>query len=165
MDGMVTVSNLLSDDWDRLRKIRLASLQEDPDVFGGSFEAESQYSQAEWQNRFEKLAFLVASKNDLDIAMMYVETFPGDHDATCWVGGCWSDPRYRGQGALRAIFNYLDQHAVEKGWIRQGLGVWTDNLNAIKAYDALGFKDIGFRRESEKQPGRFYMHMVRDSVK
>jgi hypothetical protein len=41
MDGMATVSNLLSDDWDRLRKIRLASLQEDPDVFGGSFEAES----------------------------------------------------------------------------------------------------------------------------
>ena len=47
MDGFFKVSNLNADDWDRLRKIRLASLQEDPDVFGGSFEAESQYSQAE----------------------------------------------------------------------------------------------------------------------
>ena len=165
MDGLIKVSILSLDEWDRLRTIRLASLQENPDAFGGKYEVESLESQSEWRDRFAKLDFLVASKKEVDISVMYVETFMGDHGATCWVGGCWSDPRFRGQGAMRAMFDYLDMHAVEKNWVRQGLGVWTDNVSAITAYEAIGFKDVGFRRESEKQPGRFYMHMVRDAVK
>lgn len=164
MESPIIVTEIAVNEWERLRKIRLASLLENPDAFGGTFDIESHYSEDEWHNRIVKLDFLVASKSKVDIAMMYIEALNGDNGATCWIGGCWSDPSYRGQGALRALFDYLDKHVVAKGWMRQGLGVWTDNESAIKAYRALGFEDAGFRRESEKQPGRFYMHMIRDTL-
>ena len=47
----------------------------------------------------------------------------------CWIGGCWSDPKYRGKGAYRA----------------------------------LGFDYAGELQPSERSPGRFYVHMVRNS--
>jgi GNAT superfamily N-acetyltransferase len=93
--------------------------------------------------------------------MLYIEVLKGDHGATCWIGGCWTDPIYRGNGVMRALFNYIDDCALEKDWKRQGLGVWVDNLLAIKAYESLGFTFAG-----EKMPGRregkFFQHMIRD---
>ncbi|CAB5050342.1 unannotated protein [freshwater metagenome] len=62
---------------------------------------------------------------------------------------------------MRALFNYIDNHSKEKDWVRQGLGVWVDNLLAIKAYESLGFTFAG-----EKMPGsragKFFQHMIRD---
>ncbi|MEI6867747.1 MAG: GNAT family N-acetyltransferase [Actinomycetes bacterium] len=81
----------------------------------------------------------------------------------CWIGGCWSDPKYRGKGAFRRLFDYLDKNSIAKGWERQGLGVWADNSEAIGAYRALGFDYAGELQPSERSPGRFYVHMVRNS--
>ena len=152
------------DQWQRLREIRLNSLKDSPDAFGGNHESESNMSQSEWEDKFTSLDFLIVSLDLLDIAVMSVEVLNGDHGATCWIGGCWSDPRYRGQGALRALFNFLDERAELKNWGRQGLGVWADNFAAIEAYKAIGFTEAGEKQPSERQPGRFYIHMVRDSV-
>jgi GNAT superfamily N-acetyltransferase len=159
----VTVTLLKEDDWQRLRDLRLRSLKENPDAFGGVFEIEELKTQAEWRSKFENLVFLASSIGGADVGLMSVEVLDGDHGATCWVGGCWTDPKFRGQGALRALFDFLDVHSKEYGWQRQGLGVWADNFPAIAAYEALGFAAIGERQPSDRQPGRFYLHMVRDS--
>ena len=155
---------LIPDDWQRLRGIRLRSLLESPAAFGGKFESESTFSETQWRDKFSNLDFVVATHDEIDIAVMSVEVLIGDYGSTCWIGGCWTDPHYRGQGALRALFEFLDLHALEMGWKRQGLGVWTDNEAAIAAYQASGFSAVGEKQASERQPGRFYMHMVRDSV-
>ena len=160
----IRVDLLTKDQWQRLRDIRLRSLKESPDAFGGKFEIESGFTENDWRDKFDTLDFLIASANEVDIGLMSVEVLTGDHGATCWVGGCWSDADYRGQGALRALFNFLDIHALEQGWQRQGLGVWTDNYSAIAAYKSIGFIDAGDKQASEQQPGRFYIHMVRDSL-
>ncbi|MEI7697083.1 MAG: GNAT family N-acetyltransferase [Actinomycetes bacterium] len=164
MSSRVKVEILAADEWPRLKDLRLRSLRESPEAFGGTFEVESAFTESDWRSKFSKLDYLAASIDEIDIAIMSVEVLDGDHGATCWIGGCWSDPKYRGQGALRALFEYLDSCAVEKGWQRQGLGVWADNDGAISAYRAIGFENPGFSQESERQPGRFYIHMVRDSV-
>lgn len=163
MSSRLKVELLKPDQWQRLREIRLNSLKDSPDAFGGAFEVESKMEQEEWEVKFTTLDFLIVSTDQLDIAIMSVEVLNGDHGATCWIGGCWSDPRYRGQGALRALFNFLDEQADLKNWRRQGLGVWTDNEDAIAAYKAIGFSEAGDRQASQRQPGRFYTHMVRDS--
>ena len=152
------------DQWHRLREIRLNSLKDSPDAFGGTIEAESKMEKEDWEVKFATLDFLIVSTDQVDIAIMSVEVLNGDHGATCWIGGCWSDPRYRGQGALRALFNFLDEQTDLKNWGRQGLGVWADNEDAIAAYKAIGFSEAGEKKPSERQPGRFYIHMVRDSV-
>ena len=164
MNSILKVELLEPNHWQRLREIRLNSLKESPDAFGGNHDVESKMGQEEWEAKFTTLVFLIVSKDQADIAIMSIEVLNGDHGATCWIGGCWSDPRYRGQGALRALFNFVDEHAEIKNWERQGLGVWADNDGAIAAYKAIGFSEAGEKQPSQSQPGRFYIHMVRDSV-
>jgi len=165
MTDSVRVDELTPEDWERFRLIRLRSLKANPEAFGGEFDVESDLPEQHWRSELVKSDGLIASIDGHDVAMMYVEILKGDHGATCWIGGCWSDPDYRGRGAFRALFEYLDSRAGEKDWSRQGLGVWADNELAIAAYKKLGFEFAGEKMPSESQPGRFYTHMVRDTPK
>ena len=162
MNNGVVVELISPNEWQRLRSIRLQALTESEHAFGGTLEAESIETETAWRAKFEKNDFLIASVDGVDGAMMYVETLNGDFGATCWVGGCWSDPRFRGKGLMRAMFNFIDQQ--DKDWKIQGLGVWTDNYNAIAAYEKLGFVKMGEDTESTRKPGLFYQRMIRKSL-
>ena len=159
MSNNVSVEIIQPDDWVRLRAIRLNSLLVNPEAFGGIFEIESADDEFTWRQRFEKLDFLIASVDGIDAAVMSVEELQGDFGATCWIGGCWSDPEYRGKGLFRAMFNFLD--AQDRDWKIQGLGVFTDNDFAIAAYEKLGFVKMGEDQASTRQPGKFYQRMIR----
>jgi GNAT superfamily N-acetyltransferase len=161
MSHNVIVEIIHPDDWFRLRAIRLKSLQVNPEAFGGTHEIESAETESEWRKKFEKLDFLIASIDGRDAALMFVEELDGDFGATCWIGGCWSDPEFRGVGLLRELFNFLD--AQDRDWKIQGLGVWIDNYSAIAAYEKLGFVKMGEDTPSTRQPGKFYQRMIRRS--
>jgi RimJ/RimL family protein N-acetyltransferase len=161
MSHNVIVEIIQPDDWFRLRAIRLKSLQVNPEAFGGTHEIESAETESEWRKKFEKLDFLIASIDGRDAALMSVEELDGDFGATCWIGGCWSDPAYRGKGLLRAMMNFVDQQ--DSGWQVQGLGVWIDNYSAIAAYEKLGFVKMGEDTPSTRQPGKFHQRMIRKS--
>ena len=162
MSSQVVVELLEANEWQRLRSIRLEALTESEHAFGGTLEAESVEDENSWRNKFEKLDFLIASVDGVDAALLSVEVLDGDFGATCWIGGCWSDPRFRGKGLMRAMFNFIDQQ--DKDWKIQGLGVLTDNYNAIAAYEKLGFVKMGEDTESTRKPGLFYQRMIRKSL-
>ena len=162
MNSGVVVELIAPNEWQRLRTIRLQALTESGHAFGGTYEAESAEDESAWCAKFEKNDFLIASVDGVDGAMMYVEILDGDFGATCWVGGCWSDPRFRGKGLMRAMFTFVDQQ--NKDWKIQGLGVWTDNYSAIAAYEKLGFVKMGEDTESTRKPGMFYQRMIRKSA-
>ena len=147
--------------WERLKQVRLTALLDSPNAFGGHYENESAMNEREWRELFKKNSYLVASYDGEDIAMMFLEKLRGDFGATCWVGGCWSNPKFRGRGAVRTMFNYVDSVAEEKGWQIQGLGVFVVNASAIAAYESLGFKAMGEPQESTRRPGSFYQRMIR----
>lgn len=162
MSRDVVVEQLAPDEWQRLRSIRLEALTDSGHAFGGTYEAESAEDESTWRLKFEKNDFLIASVNGEDAAMLYIEILKGDFGATCWIGGCWSDPKFRGKGLMRALFTYIDRQ--DKDWKIQGLGVWTDNFSAIAAYEKLGFVKMGEDTASTRQPGKFYQRMIRKSV-
>ena len=162
MSSQVVVELLKANEWQRLRTIRLQALTESGHAFGGTLEAERIEDETAWRAKFEKNDFLIASVDGVDGAMMYIEVLNGDFGATCWIGGCWSDPRFRGKGLMRAMFTYIDEQ--DKNWKIQGLGVWTDNYNAIAAYEKLGFVKMGEDTESTRKPGLFYQRMIRKSA-
>lgn len=150
------------DEWQRLRSIRLEALTDSGHAFGGTFEAESAEDESAWRLKFEKNDFLIASVNGEDAAMLYIEVLKGDFGATCWIGGCWSNPKFRGKGLMSSLFTFIDQQ--EKDWKIQGLGVWTDNFSAIAAYEKLGFVKMGDDTASTRQPGKFFQRMIRKSA-
>jgi len=160
---IIEVSELQANDWQRLRAIRLKSLQESPDVLEGSFEAESKEKEPGWREKFSKLTYLVASLPGSDVGVMSIEVLDGDFGATCWIGGCWVSPEARGQGALRAMFNYVDEQAPLRDWSKQGLGVMEDNLAAIKAYEKLGFVAMGDKKIANEELNKYYQRMIRTS--
>ena len=160
---IIEVSELQADDWQRLRAIRLKSLQESPDVLEGSFEAESKESESDWREKFSKLTYLVASLPGSDVGLMSIEVLDGDFGATCWIGGCWVSPEARGKGVLRAMFNYVDEHAPVRDWSKQGLGVMEDNLLAIRAYEKLGFVAMGDKKIANEELKKYYQRMIRTS--
>ena len=162
--NQIAVELLTAESWFRAKELRLASLRDSPQAFGGNLETESAQSEIEWRAKFEKLSYIAASINAADAAIMTVENLVGDFGATAWVGGCWTNPNFRGQGALRAMFDFVDINAVEKGWERHGLGVWEDNFSAIAAYEKLGFEAMGGPQPSSRVPGKFYIRMIRDAV-
>lgn len=162
MGGQVEVSLLGKNDWERLKAIRLRALTENPEAFGANLDETKAQSKEAWLKPFDKEDYLIASINGVDVGMLYIEVLNGDHGATCWVGGCWTDSAHRGKGVMRALFNYIDLHAKEMDWGRQGLGVWTDNYSAIKAYEYLGFTVAG-EKMSGSRAGKFFQHMVRNS--
>ena len=161
MTSTPVVELLTPDQWQRLRAIRLKALTESGHAFGGTFETESAEDEAMWRLKFEKNDFLIASVAGVDAAILYIEVLVGDFGATCWIGGCWSDPQFRGKGLMRALFTFIDQQ--EKDWKIQGLGVFTDNYNAIAAYEKLGFVKMGEDTESTRKPGMYYQRMIRKS--
>ena len=162
--GQIKVELLTAEHWARARKLRLASLQDSAHAFGGNLETESAQSESEWRAKFEKLNYLVASVDSVDSAIMTVERLEGDFGATAWIGGCWSSPEYRGVGLLRAMMKFVDEHAQEKGWQRQGLGVWEDNYSAIAAYEKLDFVAMGEPKLSTRVANKFYIRMIRNAV-
>jgi GNAT superfamily N-acetyltransferase len=161
MTSTPVVELLTPDQWQRVRAIRLRALEESGYAFGGTFEVESAEDEAMWRLKFEKNDFLIASVAGVDAAILYIEVLKGDFGATCWIGGCWSDPQFRGKGLMRAMFTFIDEQ--EKDWKVQGLGVWTDNFSAIAAYEKLGFVKMGDDTASTRQPGKFYQRMIRKS--
>ena len=161
MKQEVRVEIVKPDDWSRVREIHLKSLIESPNAFGATFETAKDVSESEWRSRFEKLDYLIASIDGEDAAIMSVEVLDGDFGATCWIGGCWSDPVYRGKGLFRAMMQFVD--AQDRDWKVQGLGVWIDNYSAIAAYEKLGFVKMGDDTPSTRQPGKFHQRMIRKS--
>ena len=164
MPHNITCVELHADEWARLSNIRLKALIDTPHAFGGTYENERLFDEDKWRLEFAKQAFVIASVDGIDAGMMYVENLVGDFGATCWIGGCWSDPDFRGVGLMRAMFEFLDKQAASRDWLIQGLGVWTDNDLAISAYEKLGFVEMGGPQPSTRQPGKFYQRMIRKAI-
>jgi GNAT superfamily N-acetyltransferase len=164
MNKNVEVSLLGPDEWERLKKIRIRALKANPVAFGADLNEVQTRSKDDWLKDYAKEDYLVASINGVDVGMLFIEVLTGDHGATCWIGGCWTDPAYRGKGVMRALFNFIDENAIAKNWTRQGLGVFTDNYAAIKAYEYLGFAFVGEKMPGSSE-GKFFQHMVRDFSK
>ena len=49
MEQSVVIELIDPDQWERLRSIRLKSLRENPEAFGGNFESESAENETEWR--------------------------------------------------------------------------------------------------------------------
>lgn len=147
--------------WQRLRDIRLRALEESPEWFAALFEKESQRSDSEWQKEASTAHWRAISREGIDIALMGVTAAEPIRECDCWLFGCWIEPHFRGLGIMKMMIDELDAICVEENWTLQGLGVWPDNIRAIKSYEKYGFKKAGEPKASRSRPDQLFQPMFR----
>jgi RimJ/RimL family protein N-acetyltransferase len=62
---------------------------------------------------------------------------------TAWIGILIGEETARGKGIGYWALQYLEKEIKEQGWKRIELGVFEFNMNAIKLYQKLGYREIG----------------------
>lgn len=146
----------------RLREIRLQALKDAPYAFGADFQKESEKDLNYWQDYLNNTNWCIAVDNGRDIGLLAVDLADADRGSDCWLSSWWIDKNYRGQGVSKLMLQWLDQLCVEKGWHKQGLGVWPENEAAIAVYLKLGFIKGEKELQSRSRPEKMYLPMYRN---
>lgn len=113
--------------------------------------------------------FLIYTLAD-DRLIGFINLWPNNTDRDCWIGIGIGEASERGKGygtdamriALRYIFEELEME-------RASLGVFADNVRAVRAYQRAGFVVEGRQREDTLRDGRrwdaFYMGVLRSEFR
>jgi predicted GNAT family acetyltransferase len=91
-----------------------------------------------WDRRLQKNDTWVLLSNGIPVSLSGINARLED---MVQVGPVWTPPQYRNKGFARLLLAYTLMEEKRKGTKKAIL--FTDNLAAIKAYQAVGFKKIG----------------------
>jgi RimJ/RimL family protein N-acetyltransferase len=155
------LEHLHGDDWSVLREARLRALRDSGESFAGSYAEESGFAEQQWRDQLEVQDWCAVLNGQQTAAIMGVDVVER-HECNCWVHGCWVDPAFRGRGLTRMMVEWLDALSLQREWVRQGLGVWPENIRAVSVWERLGFEIYGTPQPSRRRPGQVYVAMRRE---
>jgi RimJ/RimL family protein N-acetyltransferase len=145
---------LTVDDWDDLRRMRLAALADSPRFFLARHEKEVRYSARRWRREFRRGRWVLAYLGDQPIGMMGVTWFKDIPEGDRYIEYLWIDPARRGKGMasafVREIIEKLANDRVGTIW----LWILDGNERASRLYANLGFESAGKPKALKKCPGR-----------
>ena len=130
---------------DRLRALRLASLQADPDAFGATYEADAARPASWWERGAtlsdagaEQRMFVVVGEDDAWVGLALVrpdDEAPGD----AVLNAMWVAPEARGRGAAQALCHACAEWAAEHGFAALNVAIVVGNEPARRTYESAGF--------------------------
>jgi ribosomal protein S18 acetylase RimI-like enzyme len=139
-----TIRRLGLDDAAAYRAIRHEALANHPEAFVSTAEAFAQKSDAEIRQTLEALTVFGAVLPDGSLgginAFMRHEGAKERHRG--WMIQVYVRPEHRGSGMAAALVEHLIEHA-RRHVVQVHLGVWSENVPAIKLYERLGFATYG----------------------
>lgn len=145
---MITIRPIEPSEWSLYRDIRLQALQDAPDAFGSTWEAEVTRTDENWSARIAAAAIsgkdraLLAWDGDKACGLVWCKlsaTDPGVAD----LFQMWVAPAVRGRGAGHALLAEAIVWARRMGMRRVCLGVTDDDSPAMRLYRAHGFHAVG----------------------
>ena len=136
------IEQLRSDETNRLRAIRLQSLQTSPEVFGTTYEDTLTWPSDSWQQQLGRLTTFVAVEQGADVGIVRCVAHEERAD-TAWLISMWVAPEARGQGVGGALVDVVVEWARAEGFQRVLLDVIDDNEAAIALYARKGFVPTG----------------------
>ena len=138
------IKRMRSEDWSRVREIRLRALRDTPDAFGSTAEREEQFTEADWRGRLESGATFLALAGERGLGMAVCSPYH-DREGAAGLFGMWVAAETRGQGVGRQLIEAVLQHASAEGFERVLLDVGDANEAAIRLYASCGFEPTGRR--------------------
>ncbi|MGO3111913.1 MAG: GNAT family N-acetyltransferase [Staphylococcus saprophyticus] len=143
------------------RAIRLKSLQTDPKGFVSTYEREKSLPEDEFKARLKlnDTHFTIGTFDSgefICIATFYSERMEKvKHKGNLVTVYC--DPRYRGQGITAQMIQHIINDVSVVGVVKIiGLCVLSENTQAIRLYEKLGFKRYGREPKSIFDGHRYY---------
>ncbi|MGH3500108.1 MAG: GNAT family N-acetyltransferase [Nocardioidaceae bacterium] len=144
----ITVRVLDEEDWQTLRQLRLAALEDAPEAFAAHYEEESQYGEEVWRKRLRRARRLLADHDGEPAGIVSMGTH--DEDSTePELFGLWVDPRSRRERVAWQLVQAGADQALRDGHERLYFWVGSDNGGAV-AFASI----FGFRPTSERRPMR-----------
>lgn len=146
-----------TDDWERLREIRLRALQDAPEAFGSTHEREAAQPEEDWRafaDGWEGTArqgVFVAADDDGRWLGLAVGAVREADTSLANLYAMWVDPAARGLGAGRRLVDSVVSWAAATGADRLELCVTEANGPAVALYRSSGFEPTGGR--GELRPG------------
>lgn len=129
----------IEEDWEVLKEIRLASLDDAPTAFGVSHATAAAYSDAQWRDRASgrgQAEYLLAWSDGAAVGMVAgVVSAAAEFNLIAM----WVRPEYRGTAAAALLVGAMKQRAVARGHACVVLDVAPDNLRATAFYRKQGF--------------------------
>jgi GNAT superfamily N-acetyltransferase len=138
----VSIEHLSVGDGERVRAIRLRSLQDAPDAFGTTYNEAAAQPLESWNRQLEQLATFVATADGSDVGLVRGATHDQLHDAGYLIS-MWVAPEARRQGIGSALVDAIIEWARTRGLNRLFLDVTEGNTPAIALYTRKGFVPSG----------------------
>ena len=135
------VERLTGTEWRRLRRIRLAALEDAPDAFGTTVEAARELPDGAWRQQAEDLPTFVATVDGSDVGIVRGAIAESKLDA--FLISMWVAPSERGRRVGEQLIEAVAGWARDAGFQRLLLDVADGNAPAIALYERLGFRPTG----------------------
>ena len=144
----ILVRQLLEEDWQIYKEIRLRSLKQDPDSFCSTHETESRFTDEQWMERlrlgarsFASLPLIAQGQDEyLGLACGVVHAAADD---AAQLYQMWVSPSSRGAGIGRRLVDEIVHWAEGLGVSTLNLGVTSSNTAAVRLYESIGFVVVG----------------------
>ncbi|GAB3253066.1 GNAT family N-acetyltransferase [Chitinimonas naiadis] len=146
-------------DWQALKTIRLASLQDAPLAFGMSYEETLQFSDALWRERASPLTqpnFWLAWDGDEAVGIVGGVETQGEYQLI----SLWVAPMARGKRVAEQLVQAVADKARALRHPEVVLSVAPENVSACKLYTRLGFRFLDHTEVLDSHPEVTVQKMV-----
>ena len=131
-------------DVDIFRRIRLESLQTDPQAFASTAKDWESLPEAEWARRMTANPVFVDFDGDEPVGIAGLLRHSAAKMAhRAHVIMVFVRPSHRGQGRAEALMDHARDHAKGMGLRMLELSVSAENPAAIRFYERMGFAEVG----------------------
>lgn len=149
----VGIALATSEDWERVRDVRIRALADTPFAYGSRLEEEQDRPESFWRARLERQAAATFLAIDGDETVGLVRTFVAPEDVTsAELVSMWVAPHARGQGVGRQLVAAVVEWARHHDANSVQLWVTETNAAARRLYETCGFVLSGGRQTLPSDP-------------
>ncbi|MCS0657050.1 GNAT family N-acetyltransferase [Massilia terrae] len=144
----MTILRLTAADWQSYRALRLRALEDSPDAFAATLEAQLARPDSAWADRLDTAASspdelpLLAEHAGAPAGLAWAKADAAD-PAIVELFQVWVAPEARGRGLATALLRAAIGWARERRFRAMTLGVTQGDTPAVRLYRREGFRDIG----------------------
>jgi ribosomal protein S18 acetylase RimI-like enzyme len=151
---MPDIELLAPDQWQVLKGVRLAALEQAPDSFLARWEDENQFDEVRWRAEFDRGQWSIGSHLGSPVSLLGSTRENHTPWSECFLEYLWVSPewRYKGLGYSMLV---TEIERLRKVGVRTAfLWVLDGNEAAVRLYRRVGFVSANYRQPLEGRPGR-----------